>query len=216
MVRALLAGQKTQTRRLLKPQPQGVPAGAYFDRYNNGRNWNFWTHDDKMCLGVAGAIKDTCHWRCPYGEIGDLLYVREKFAPIERYMGIDPGADALAAGGFYAADYPAGDLDDAMARWTPSILMPRKAARLTLRVYGVRVERLNDISEADSMAEGCAKSHFDYGEGRGIDVIPACDAYRDLWESINGKGSWTINPWVWVVSFEVIKANVSKVEAGFA
>jgi hypothetical protein len=182
MVRALLAGTKTQTRRVVKPRDL-----AWMDEHQGLRE-----RDNAL--------------RCPHGKPGDRLWVRETFS--------DDRAETI-----YRADggMPA-DWFDAGSKWRPSIFMPRALSRITLDIVGVRVERLQDISEADAIAEGCATEEVvsDY-DGAVIKVpaeIPhpsgvgwqgwdtALDWYADLWESINGPGSWDANPWVWVVEFK--------------
>jgi hypothetical protein len=130
-------------------------------------------------------------FRCPFGAVGDQLWVRETFA------------GDYGCGFIYAADHPnsdirKGDLDDGeqtLRRWTPSIHMPRDASRITLEIVGVRVERLNDISEADAMAEGVTKGPLDPWQST---------AFMRLWESINGPESWAANPWVWVLEFKKV------------
>jgi hypothetical protein len=84
-------------------------------------------------------------------------------------------------------------------KWKPSIHMPRWASRITLKITGVRVERLNEISRGDAMAEGCPHSNLAYGQN-------PCDWFHELWESINGPESWAANPWVWVVEFQKVEA----------
>lgn len=121
---------------------------------------------------------------CPYGQPGDRLWVRETWAPLT--VGYAYRADPVWNG-------PPAD------RWRPSIHMPRAASRITLEVTGVRVEKLQDISEADAQAEGAARhispAAFLTGHRQG---------YRLLWESINGPDSWAANPWVWVIEFKRI------------
>jgi hypothetical protein len=177
MVRALLAGTKTQTRRVAKLNAAGRVA-------RGGRNW----HADDPAAVCAS----------PYGGPGDSLWVRETVGlsaqlPVSAWQAVC--ADRFAPDGWlaYRADDPAGRWC-----WRPSIHMPRWASRITLRVTGVRVERMWDISEADSAAEGIPISlegtvTQEFGAGRRM--------YRKLWESINGAGSWVANPPVWVVSF---------------
>ena len=165
MVRALLNGTKTQTRRIVK-----VP-----------RRMEGFT-------SPAGALVD---FDCPYGKPGDRLWVRETFSyDAKLHFRGDRGPCWYWADG--NPEY--GD-------WTkprPSIHMPRWASRITLEVTGMRVERLNDISSVDAMAEGVA-----------VDspaAHQAVSAYKDLWESINGEGSWTANPFVWVVEFSLSRS----------
>ena len=190
MVRAILSGTKTQTRRVAKPRVYpSLLDGGWSDSYvfdEGNREW---------------LMRDF-----PYGQPGDRLWVRETWAY---------GVHALSAarcedGPFvYAADGTTqGRLCD---RWRPSIHMPRSASRLTLEITGRRAERLQDISESDARAEGVVPSSI--GEAarkmlrtyKGIDLPTAILQYADLWDSINGAGSWASNPWVWVIDFEVMK-----------
>ncbi len=186
MVRALLQSTKTQTRRVVKPQPvarQGMVNARYCGHPN------LWLRDGKC--DITDPAKE---WRCPYGQPGDRLWVRETFSHFERNDQLKPGAEI-----FYRAEDECLELRP----WRPSIHMPRWASRITLEITGVRVERLQDISEADAMAEGAPPSH------PSIDRISREFGYADfprswyaqLWEQINGPGSWDANPWVWAVEF---------------
>jgi hypothetical protein len=198
MVRALLDGTKTQTRRLVKPQPEKVHDGEPYWYIGGYRAWGH-RPAPAVPLRVGGNPLP-----CPYGQAGDQLWVRETWAY---------GIHALAAardedGPFvYAADSHStqGRLCD---RWRPSIHMLRAASRITLEVTEVRVERLQDISGADCQAEGI-ESYALNGKppikGAGSLHLPAT-YYRYLWESINGPGSWDANPWVWAVSFKRLPA----------
>lgn len=189
MVRALLDGSKTQTRRVVKPQP---PNHMGTVRTLGDGDWQF--------VQDAHTLADSAStWRCPYGQPDDRLWVRETFGHFERNDTLKPG-DTI----YYRADGECLELRP----WRPSIHMPRWASRITLEITGVRVERLQDISEADAIAEGCAKNHNNYYWGGphkagGLkQMATARQAYQDLWESINGPGSWEANPWVWVVGFK--------------
>jgi hypothetical protein len=187
MVRAILDGTKTQTRRIVKPQPDSGPNGRMVD------------------LGSAWGLLDgvlSGEWRCPFGQPGDLLYVRETWC--KPYSGDTPDAY------IYLADGP--DFLSAVARehnwgrkdgtgWRPSIFMPKRIARLWLRVTDVRVERLQKITEADAIREGTRPA-------ANVTTVD-CDtpspraAFATLWDSINAKRApWADNPWVWVVTFE--------------
>ena len=178
MVRAILDGRKTQTRRVIKPQPSAGVRRSVF---------------------VLSGLEDGHgrELRCPYGRPGDTLWVRETWQAVSgndraRHIMTHPRPDRgwLEYAATPRADEPA-------YKWRPSIHMPRWASRITLEVTGVRVERLQDISEADAWAEGC--------EGYDDDVTGGKSGYREyceLWEKINGKGSWDLNPWVWVVEFK--------------
>lgn len=133
---------------------------------------------------------------CPHGTIGDRLWVREAFRiSVPKHSG-DTGFVV------YAADAPL----NSTGPWKPSIYMPRWASRITLEITGVRVERLNDISEGDAKGEGVIikTSAGIASKVCGGNPGPAQFEYYALWESINGKGSWNLNPWVWVLNFKRI------------
>ena len=168
MVRAILEGRKTQTRRVARTPPHPV-------------------HGHRLAAAT-----------CPYGQPGDRLWVRETWGPCD--------------GGFcYRADEPEGSTakpDD--GRWHPSIHMLREASRITLEVTGVRVERLQSISDDDAIAEGLERhaqsplwkrgplsTDQNIVDWTGFPLL----AFRSIWEAINGAESWAANPWVWVVEF---------------
>jgi hypothetical protein len=197
MVRAILDGSKTQTRRVVKPQPP------------DGHAWAGWcassTHrrDEgkaAWAVGEGPLLKDVHRVACPYGQPGDRLWVRETWA----FNPDHPGQHAHA---IYRAD-PECEYDT--DRWTPSIHMPRRACRILLEIVSVRVERLNDISEADCWAEGieACDGLQDYmtiigmAKRMGRQIEDAAPTFAALWESINRAGSWDANPWVWVVEFK--------------
>lgn len=189
-VRWILAGTKTQTRRIQKPQPiirDGEPV---------------WPANAKRPRGLG--FED-----CPYGEIGNRLFVRENgWERTERTPKMmREGADTWAPYYYDADGLSEQDVAEFKAwgfKRRPSIHMPRWASRITLEITDVRVERLQEISEADAYAEGiegtafCEEAeHMQPATG----VLPGRHAYRALWESINGPGSWELNPWVWAISF---------------
>ncbi|WP_175760458.1 hypothetical protein [Burkholderia anthina] len=205
MVRAILAGRKTQTRRVIKHQPPAATREVFTFHHPDPRT-HYWAFD-------GGSLLDWSH-PCPQGEIGDRLYVRETwqhsnhpFGPYER--------DCLV---FYRADYlddPLGpDLErsaDGIRReWRPSIHMPRWASRITLEITGVRVERLQDIGEADACAEGAIYGPLlPMGWNKPNCKSDACmrSRFAVLWDGLNvarGHG-WDANPWVWVVEFRRIE-----------
>ena len=195
MVRAILDGSKTQTRREVKPQPEYVNMiGVPF--YPNGK----------------GPVD---YRLSPYGQTGDRLWVRESGWQPPRVSPkmLQEGADTWPP---YIYDADGDDSNwcrDHGWKRRPSIHMPRWASRVTLEVTDVRVERLQEITGADAMAEGIRLVHFD---AQGMDVgyewhsnedaedTPRT-AFKCLWESINGPGSWAANPWVWAVKFQRIK-----------
>lgn len=183
-VRAILDGRKTQTRRVVKLTDSGRVKES-----GSPRNWHL---DDPNAVMA-----------CPYGVPGDRLWVRETWAAPHSADQFRPAHIPNGTRIHYAATEDLGGL-----LWRPSIHMPRWASRLTLEVVSVRVERLQEISEEDALAEGLQR----YGNGTfGLDD-PACCmgvrasvAYMRLWDSINAKRApWASNPWVWVIEFRRI------------
>lgn len=176
MVRAILDGRKTQTRRVIKGwQPDGETV----------MHFNY---------GKAESL------RCPYGQPGDRLWVRETLWQHNNF-GFPLGESPQLQSGIgervwsYAADI----IDaDSKTGTVPSIRMPRWASRITLEIRGVRVERLQDISEEDALAEGMSRWHK---TRQGSVPRNARDNFKLLWDSINGVGAWDKNEWVWVISF---------------
>lgn len=188
MVRAILAGTKTMTRRLVKPQPEPWPANPAFLRRS----------DDLLTLEQLAA-------RSPYGAPGAKLWVRETFS-LEQAAETDDTISYRSDGACHERDgericsrAPFKVGADAL-RWKPAIFMPRWASRITLEVTSVRVERLQEISEEDAKAEGVDSVSLS-------DVPRNCtlthrDDFAQLWDTINGKKApWASNPWVFVVSF---------------
>ena len=192
MVRAILDGRKTQTRRVINPQPYIDGMGNFCW---NGRN--FGQDFNGPCIqAIASPIPSskTKRVRCPYGKPGDRLWVRETFNHDgEKYI--------------YAADLNELGVQKWAAQWKPSIHMPRNASRILLEITGVRVERLQDISECDAKAEGSYVC--DYFGRRLLDQSSnqGCYkwGYRSIWESLNGTGSWDLNPFVWVIEFKLLE-----------
>lgn len=219
MVRAILDGRKSQTRRIAKP----IKHPDWGNEYSPG------------ALVTEKESNDVIDRACPYGAKGDRLWVRETFQPlfadgIENYSEVN-----WKTGKGYQISYPATDGvqefmdsdDNIRDACKPSIHMPRWASRILLEITNIRVERLNDISEEDAIAEGFASITKD--DGRTVkygipdrDGYPGnddigwnwCDwnvspvlAYKRLWESINGKSSWNINPFVWAIEFKRIDVN---------
>jgi hypothetical protein len=175
MVRAILAGTKTQTRRT-----------RWLDFPNSQARE--WTWELAPATGEwvfsFGARRNAHRVVCPYGVPGDRLWVRETFYPSPHQV-------------FYRADV---DNPDPTTKWTPSIHMPRATSRLQLHVVAVRVERLQDITEHDAKAEGCQQAVGGQGE---VPVLTYRTGFVRLWDSINlarGQG-WLTNPLVWVVEF---------------
>lgn len=190
MVRAILSGTKTQTRRVVKPAPQ---ADQILKPLVGSSGFRFVMDATPLDAKNIRRIR----WDYSYGQPGDRLWVRESY---QRFS--DDGQIMYRADPESFKSMNELKRDDCLeARWRPSIHMPRWASRITLEVTGVRVERLQDISEADAIAEGVrqysALERIQAGQDRW-----ARHAYRSLWESIDGPGSWDANPWVWVVEFK--------------
>lgn len=224
MIRALLDGRKTQTRRAIKPQPF---SDGYYDEEIDctlvpapARNLSDYFRFGAAAVG-GGAVR-TKTWEPPYAA-GDRLWVREAHALVGC---IDPGWLLYRASGYEAEcarhgfdkPYPA----ESKVRWRPSIHMPRRLSRLTLVVTDVRVERLQDISEADAKAEGIerlksGRGFYDPTVGRSLVRVGhyfrrASDSYSALWDHINGPGSWDANPWVAAYTFNVHCCNIDSME----
>lgn len=217
MVRAILDNRKTQTRRPIKPQPTNLPEGAYCDPYNkNHEHFTFWTKDNKMILGSGGNIKNTAHWRCPYGKPGDRLWVRESFWCVDM-----PGMDDTPCL-VYEDEFIEYQKDE---EWNkpilpcgikfghhPSIHMPRWASRITLEITDVRVERVQDgiVGNINTCnKEGCFD--YDYKHTKWFDKNGwernhkgVVGQFIDIWNSLYAKKGygWDVNPWVWVLEFK--------------
>jgi len=203
MVQAILAGRKTQTRRVMKPQP-------YTEETHSGKIWRWANKQDR---GWWWPIEETFHQKAieedaPY-KPGDILWVRETWKPCPN----DDNAFAYKADGL---PEPAGCQ---YLNWRPSIHMPRSAARLFLRVTDVRAERVRDITRKDALDEGirvlpwndCCIDGMASGCYNGDEChYGRCqrpvELYKELWDSLNAKRGygWNTNPWVWVYTFERI------------
>lgn len=202
MVRAILDGRKTQTRRIMKNQPAGdyPETPALIRNVGTGFQWH-------------GLYGESSIFNCPLGSIGERIWVRETYqGPLFDYEQMESyledsskfekpdfcvyRADGEPAPEFYDAD------DNLHCGWRPSIHMPRWASRITLEITDVRVERLNNISECDAKAEGgpteCTLIGDKYFPG-----------FRSLWKSIYGEESWDANPWVWVIEFKRVEGGAA-------
>lgn len=210
MVRAILVGQKTQTRRVWE-----LPKWAEWDCIQGGEASGSLIPKDPALRGWYSVDEVAC----PYGQIGNRLWVRESFAMHTK------GADALQ-GTKYDSPWYRADSDsygllghDGLGpvyaedlEWKPSIHMPRTACRIILEITDLRVERLHGITEADAQAEGVERVVIGAGWRRYCDPdseevgIPPCGdarrSFRSLWKHINGAESWNANPWVWIVEFK--------------
>lgn len=221
MVRASLADRKTHTRRVVQPQ---LDLGLYLD-WQEMPPLNGKTRFRRVGADYPDTEKDD-GIVCPYGQPGDRLWVREAWRSAESldHLSGSAMAEACLEAGYqrpwapieYVADgervnwkhtgTPLHAGPPKPGRYRHGRFMPRWASRITLEVTGIRVERLQDISEADAIAEGLLPDRDGW---RGAEDLPwfasPVAAYRSLWESINGAGSWDANPWVWVVEFRRIE-----------
>jgi len=201
MVRAILEGRKVQTRRVMKPQP--------------GDDWNpevgicayEWKGSGEPGPDFFGAGDEDECYKCPYGAPGDRLWVRETWANFGGYAVLyqhhKPGVAYRATWDSDKYGWP--DFAHHVSyvpggKWRPSIFMPRWPSRITLEITEVRVQRVQEISEEDAVAEGTGQWAME------TNAILTCetmrDAYRKLWDSINiKKYPWESNPWVWALSF---------------
>ena len=191
MVRAILDGRKSQTRRVIKDfaikrlsnRHEFATSGPHQLSMKETPGYAYVELDSGALVGLP----------CPYGQPGDRLWVREAFAVQQALWEMNHGPQPV----HYLADSPKEQIEDYTGK--PSIHMPRWASRITLEITGVRVERLQEISEADALAEGTAPSIV----GRAFDHMKYRAGFQTLWDSINaarGYG-WEVNPWVWVIEF---------------
>lgn len=228
MVRAILDGRKTQTRRIMAPQPaDDIERGIFPNPEVIG-----WKSSRRHKHGST-----TAHF-CHYGKPGDRIWVRETWGVVSHTFSDDglmidwvPDRPATAihempfGNGYYSGyaiyaadgDFTWGDDDgyeDGRSCWKPSIHMPRAASRILLEITDVRAERLNTISEEDARAEGIIDGGcLNCGEpepcGCANPEPDATDAFAYLWQSIYGQESWNANPWVWVIEFKRVEGGES-------
>lgn len=222
MVRSVLDGRKTQTRRMLTPrQLKMIDAAASIGEcypLESGHQ-----HENSQ------SYYREC---CPFGAVGDRMWVRETWAVVSHAFDDDGlmidyvpdrparavhekpfGKGYYSGHAIYAADggFTWGDDDgcvDGLSCWKPSIHMPRWASRITLEITGVRVERLNAISQEDAHAEGLELTGWrpTYSDpDSGGEVMTPYDNFAELWSSIYGEESWQANPWVWVIEFKRVE-----------
>lgn len=223
MVRVVLDGRKTQTRLVMKEQPDT----------RNRENLGFENGDLVEYTRIASCWNEVSRFRCPYGKVGDLLWVRETFAdvndhgcPAILYKSDETTLDFmqderyLCEDGSLNYDHPhikkyyysqwIYDVESGEPHhgWRPSVHMPRWASRLTLEITYIRVERLQDISRKDAGAEGVPHSVWRAnGQVYGVDM-PVQQAFGKLWTSIYGPESWNKNPFVWVIEFKEHHQNI--------
>lgn len=192
MVRAILEGRKTQTRRIIKIPSWGQGDIELCDKAGMGQSAIDWPNVVCKATGCLAEIP------CPYGWRGDRLWVREcwRFGYPVKLKGPSMNIESLQ----YRADYS----DSTPVPWRPSIHMKRKDSRITLEIVRVRAERLQDITEEDAIAEG----NEVYNDKTTAKFCIPGPTYRfeHLWKSINGDDSWAANPWVWVIEFKRVTA----------
>lgn len=202
-VRAILDGRKTQTRRVIAPQPWeghgtplvGVYAPTIVDRHG----------EEGPGPDTFGAFTEDGEWavRCPYGQPGDRLWVREAWHACPHCCDHEDGCFYGPRLGRYRADW--GDQlarkCEAHSRWRSPLHMPRWASRLTLEITEVRVQRVQEITRGDAMEEGCPFANLAAGPD-------PRDWYREVWDALNARRGhpWVSNPWVWALTFTVVPA----------
>lgn len=240
MTRAILDGRKTQTRRIMKLQPKpskSRPGDFWF----SSKKLESMVHVSDLAPGNSPIadyhlfIQEHC---CPFGAVGDRIWVRETWATLGNEDGccvdwegnLCKGDERSAARIYRASceqrpgDYGLWSIpDDAYWKphtkehkfegaWRPSIHMPRWASRILLEITDVRVERLNAISQEDAQAEGMELTGWrpTYSDpDSGGEVMTPYDNFAELWSSIYGDESWKANPWVWVISFERVEGGAA-------
>lgn len=209
MVQAILAGNKTQTRRVFK-QVECRSCKNVGEIHKLKKDGSMSIRPCPKCHGET---------KCAYGKVGDRLWVRETWATKIKTVGNTPH-EAFT----YRATEPNAvacydcNGNELPVKWKPSIFMPRAASRILLEITGVRVERLHSISKQDAIAKGikaikvtCSRDGdktaykaYDW-PNENITKNNPIDSYFSLWESINGRESLDANPWVWVITFKVVE-----------
>lgn len=217
MVKAILAGKKTQTRRVIEPQPRktDVTGGLIDYAVSPTETWKLAGYEDTWGFkSTSTDVSLSGSWRSPYGIPGDRLWVRETWRTVELESGLDgvlykadnhfqPIDNTQAAGDLWCDAHKNGKHGKA---WRPSIHIYRWMSRIMLSVENVRVERLQDISEEDAIAEGFQQEVISVGYQDAPVTLPAHQKFTYLWDSINGKRGYSFdsNPWVWVIEFKVL------------
>ncbi|HFH0416744.1 TPA: hypothetical protein ACGHO4_004184 [Salmonella enterica subsp. diarizonae serovar 61:i:z] len=205
MVRAILDGRKMQMRRIMKVQPGTPEFGLRRIIESSKANENgmyFWSQDD--ACGIKARSKP---FSCPYGEVGDRIWVRETFRVHSRATDVATLVYRASVRNSWTEQthrVPVAVCNKPATpeKWTPSIHMPRWASRITLEITDVRVERLNSISDSDASKEGCCIADMESGN---------ClrDVFTRIWTSIYGDDSWQANPWVWVIEFKRVEGGAA-------
>jgi hypothetical protein len=203
MVRALLEGRKTQTRRLLRLRGRGAGHSRFGPSDTPGYDWHFRDRQMRWHDHTDESLRKLL----PFA-VGDRLWVRETWQADAHYDATKPRDIPASAAVWLPADDSAQG-DGCKGKLRPSIFMPRWASRLTLTVTDIRVERLQAISEADAIAEGCQSTLNRYPDGGSIGH-PATWHFEQLWQSLHGPKSWVANPWVVAITFEVVPDNIDR------
>ncbi|EBV2373898.1 hypothetical protein MST75_001566 [Salmonella enterica] len=219
MVRAILEGRKTQTRRIMKVQPGTPEFGLRRIIESSKANENgmyFWSQDD--ACGIKARSKP---FLFPYGEVGDRIWVRETFRVHSRATDVATLVYRASVRNSWTEQthrVPVAVCNKPATpeKWTPSIHMPRWASRILLEITDVRVERLHSISERDALREGlfqlpasgryCLQPGMQYF---GMASHSAKEVYSWLWASVYGEESWAANPWVWVIEFKRVEGGAA-------
>ncbi|EIX9220556.1 hypothetical protein VBQ44_09360 [Klebsiella pneumoniae] len=194
MVRALLSGRKTQTRRIIKPQPEATLSGSLSGKWLS-----------RPLNGLLLPKTEDIAIHCPFGAVGDRIWVREAFRVHSRATDVatlvykaserNSWTEQTRRVPVAVCNKPA-----TPEKWTPSLHMPRWASRILLEITGVRVERLRSMSQDDARAEGVIAASGPMEAGL---------AFRELWDSIYGEESWKANPWVWVIEFKRVEGGAA-------
>jgi len=201
MIQAILLGTKSQTRRVIKVKDvyKGI---SHFEHTTD----NYWI--SRLIVDMRGLYPDSKPttilgnlYKCPYGEVGDRLWVRETWVDMVCVASTEKGKGKGESNPHYKASSDSTELKILQGHWKPSIFMPRKYSRITLEITDIRVQRLQEISEQDAYAEGCPSVIATIAE------VPMVNWYKHLWDGINAKSGygWDKNPFVWCISFKVIK-----------
>ncbi|MBH3395847.1 hypothetical protein [Pseudomonas monteilii] len=201
MVRAILNGQKTVTRREIKPSMRSADSSFELHQQED-ESWRPMHTFDESCMDAKGTEHPIV---CPYGQPGDRLWVREAWLADAQLDSIAPRDLSQGEPILYPADGSVRQTGCAMVsqgRGRPSIHMPRWASRILLEITAVRVELLQDITEEQAKSEGV---NFLQHVPDADETLTASQLFECLWSSINGDESWNGNPWVWVVEFKRIK-----------
>ncbi|HBT0025522.1 TPA: hypothetical protein MA023_001128 [Klebsiella pneumoniae] len=227
MVRALLDGRKTQTRREVNLNLDIACLATTYDWATSLAANHYQALTEEQIQQKAESLRGVIHpvilgngqmvsIICPYGKPGDRIWVRETFCPVDDIQyGGEKWVDYRATPKFEAS-HPAGwdsAPNDAEAlKWRPSIHMPRWASRILLEITDVRVERLNAISQEDAQAEGMELTGWrpTYSDpDSGGEVMTPYDNFAELWSSIYGAENWQANPWVWVIEFKRVEGGAA-------